>query len=112
MNDAALLEPLLRRIVREELRRALLRDTLPGPQRRLLDALRGEFADSAFASREVVAAARSPLKCHDALRQALAELNLRDAQAIGQALHRLPGVVRHKRERGSGVWSIEGPGPA
>lgn len=91
---------------------ARLAPPLPAPQQRLIDALRGEFSDGPFTSREVMSAARSPLKIHDPLRAALAELKLTDAHKVGMALHALPGATRHKRERGAAVWSIAGPGPA
>jgi hypothetical protein len=110
VNDTTIIEQRLARI--EALLQRMVPDPLPGPQRRLLEALRGEFSDTPFAAREVVSAARSPLAQHDALRQAMRESRLHTAQDIGQALRTLPGVIRCKAERGAAVWAITGPGPA
>jgi hypothetical protein len=100
---------------------ARLAPPLPEPQRRLRDALAGEFGSSPFASREVAAAARSPLSTHDDLRAALAGMKIPiDAEAIGRALRALVKasaghpvrLVRCGAERGAGVWAIEGIDPA
>lgn len=132
MSDAALLE--LRRLAAAveaqacelaDVRRLLERmvpPPLPPAQRALFDALAGEFGSGPMASRDVRASAKSPLKRHDGLRDALQQLRISadDVQAIGQALHSLtaatagtwPRLVRCKDERGAGVWAIEGIGPA
>jgi hypothetical protein len=114
------LPALVRQAVRAELA-PLLPRPLPGPQRALLDALAAEFSSSPFASREVAAAARSPLALHSPLRAALCDLEIpHDAEKIGRALRKLVGasagasqrLVRCKDERSAGVWAVEGIDPA
>jgi predicted nucleic acid-binding protein len=119
VSEAAIIERLDRI---EQLLQRLVPAPTPPALRALLDALAGEFGSSPIASREVRAAAKSPLKRHEALRKALRQLQVDfdDAEAIGRALRRLtlatagscPRVVSCKRERGAGVWAIEGLDPA
>ena len=114
MTDAHL-EQLLRRIVREELQR-LQPSPLTQPQRRLLDALAGEFADGPFSSAEALQAAASPLARHEPLRAAIAALGLTTAHALGQRLRALatatayswPRVISPAGDHGSRVWAVEG----
>lgn len=115
MTDGAMLEALLRRVVREELQR-LQPSPLTPPQRRLLDALAGEFADSPFSSAEAMQAAASPLARHEPLRAALAGLRLMTAHALGQRLRAMVGATAYSWPRvsspagdhGSRLWTVEG----
>lgn len=106
-----------------ELRRlvARLAPCLPPTQRALVEALAVEFGESPFASREVLAAARSPLSAHDPLRRALAAVGATgSAERIGRALRSLstatagtaPRLIRCKAERGAAVWAVAGIDPA
>lgn len=97
----------------------LASSSLPAPQQALLDALAGEFAGAPFASREMLAAARSPLLAHAPLRRALKALSVQNVQQAGHALrslvdatkHRAPRLERCKAERGAAVWAVAGLDP-
>jgi hypothetical protein len=119
VNEAAIIERLDRI---EQLLQRLVPEPTPPALRALFDALAGEFGGSPIASREVSAAAKSPLKRHEALREALRtlEIEVDDTANIGRALRRItlttagrrPRLVSCKHERGAGVWVVEGIDPA
>lgn len=121
MTDAAVLEQLLRRVVRDELRAALadLRDPLAPEQLDLLDALHAVAAGSAFTSREAVEWASRPFGARHRLADALAALGVAgDAKALGQALRSMAGrsdrrgrrLLPAGAESGSRLWRFEQAG--
>ena len=128
MTDLAALEPLLRRVVREEvvrlrdevaeLQRALERlapPPLSDEQQRLLDVL-ADVTDGPFTSAEVIKLSRSALSTRQPLRNALAALGIDDAQRLGLVLGDIVKksvtldrrLVRLKTEGNSRVWMVEG----
>lgn len=116
MNDAALLEPLLRRIVREELQRALQRPALDPRQAELLDSIEAVFGSGPFTACEVIDAARRPMgDDRRRLQAALQAAGALDAQRLGMTLATIHKAIlgrsarlqRLGTERGKRLWVVD-----
>lgn len=100
----------------QRLRRAVERlapPPLSADQQRLLDAL-ADVTDGPFTSAEVITLSRSALSTRQPLRNALADLGVDDARALGLVLAEVAKksttldtrLTRVKTENGSRVWAI------
>ncbi|WP_119286349.1 hypothetical protein [Azohydromonas sediminis] len=113
MYSLAELEPLLRRVVREELQRAMCRGSLTPAQRMVFDAVAQMFAPGeTFTAGDAISAARFDPDARQSLQQAVDC----DAQRLGIVLGQLADagaqisdmrLVRLPKEAGARRWMFE-----